>query len=392
MHLHSAAIIGIWALAQLACAQVVLVPFLGDELGLQARDIVPEIDLHNKDTRCNPSNMNEVQRFDGKTWIPHYTCPHPQSCKDVNGIGACHIGNGVYQVPAANESTIRSGGQIPQPPWQPNDRCNPNNASQSLGWNGTAWYLNGVCTAPFVCHDFEPDQGFTICAPPNSINSKTVVLPAPVTGPDSGVTSGVYLSEDSLDSDDSDSDYTPNVDTQVVGHTYSRRSSPNSPELYAPCLRSQWHSHACDDADDENVIWCNGTHWDILATCGARGCCGTLDTGAPSCTAGTYGKDTTCKFTFSDAFRQDHVETDLLETSDDNLVHFYPRLAKPCSKSQLGTYRTVPQFEGEDEGKGEDEMTPSTQVLEVCHNDGQDTFWDRPGWAYDESVRRDHFQ
>lgn len=130
----------------------------------------PEIDLHSIDSRCNPANMSEVQRFDGKEWIHHFTCMHPNLCKDVNGIGACQVAPGVYLFKAANDTTIVD--PIDKAPVLTAKKCNPKNESEALAWNGTHWKFDGVCLPPYICHDFEGAAGFVICSAPEAANKQ----------------------------------------------------------------------------------------------------------------------------------------------------------------------------------------------------------------------------
>jgi hypothetical protein len=141
---------------------------------LQARGaMVPpttEIDLHSIDSRCNPVNMSEVQRFDGKEWIHHFTCMHPNLCKDVNGIGACQVAPGVYLFKAANDTTIFD--PIDKAPVLTAKKCNPKNGSEALAWNGTHWEFDGVCLPPYICHDFEGAAGFVFCSAPEAAKNR----------------------------------------------------------------------------------------------------------------------------------------------------------------------------------------------------------------------------
>jgi hypothetical protein len=136
----------------------------------------PEIDLHSIDSRCNPANMSEIQRFNGKKWIHHFSCMYPKLCKDVNGIGACQVAQGVYVFKAANDTTILD--PIDQAPLLAEKKCNPQNESEALIWNGTDWGFNGVCFPPYICHDFNGTAGFVFCSKPEVI-SRHIWLPWP---------------------------------------------------------------------------------------------------------------------------------------------------------------------------------------------------------------------
>jgi hypothetical protein len=149
-----------------------------DEFGripLQARGVVeppkPEIDLHSIDSRCNPANMSEVQRFNGKQWIHHFTCMYSNLCKDVNGIGACQVAPGIYVFKAANDTTILD--PIDQAPLLTEKKCNPENYSEALAWDGTNWKVDGVCLPPYACYDFASNSKFVFCAAPEDIYTQS---------------------------------------------------------------------------------------------------------------------------------------------------------------------------------------------------------------------------
>ena len=139
-----------------------------------------EPDLHSMDTRCNPKNSTDIQRFNGKDWIHHFSCHPNQKCKDVNGIGSCQIAPGVYVTKGANESTVID--PIDLAPIRPEKKCNPKNNTETLAWNGTAWAFDGVCLSPYICHDFQSQAGFAFCSLPDIVN-KEIWLPWPSLAP-----------------------------------------------------------------------------------------------------------------------------------------------------------------------------------------------------------------
>ncbi|KAF2652983.1 hypothetical protein K491DRAFT_26044 [Lophiostoma macrostomum CBS 122681] len=142
-------------------------------------------DLHSIDTRCNPANLTQVQRFNGSDWELHYVCPFEDSCKDVNGIGACLLKGNHYLLPAANDSTDLTR-PLDDPPIVAQSKCSATNDTEVLAWNGTEWAFDKVCLSPYTCIDFHGAAGLAVCALPGSL-SKQVWLPwaVPPNGTDS---------------------------------------------------------------------------------------------------------------------------------------------------------------------------------------------------------------
>ncbi|KAF2249368.1 hypothetical protein BU26DRAFT_595217 [Trematosphaeria pertusa] len=136
----------------------------------------PAPDFHTMDTRCNPRNPSEVQRFNGQTWEHHYTCTFRGSCVDVDGHGACRLKNNMHEVPAANQSSVEIG--EPSNPLRVGTKCNKRNETEVLAWNGTAWASDGVCLPPYVCYDFSGTADFAICAK-SGLGKDQIWLPWP---------------------------------------------------------------------------------------------------------------------------------------------------------------------------------------------------------------------
>jgi ferredoxin len=134
-----------------------------------------EPDLHSFDTRCNPKNLNEIQRFNGREWVLHWTCPVEGSCKDVNGIGACWIGQTHYILPAANSSTDTSK---PLDPAKIHIHKRCKNEKVVEMFTHTGWKEHTQCPEPFVCEDFQ-DAGIAVCVLPNAAVNKAVFMPQP---------------------------------------------------------------------------------------------------------------------------------------------------------------------------------------------------------------------
>jgi hypothetical protein len=118
------------------------------------------------DTRCNPRGFNEVQRFNGTTWIHFYQCTFPGSCIDVDGHGACRSQGNVYDVPSANRTSIKQGEGIN--PLRAKTRCNKSNASEVLQWEGQSWEPHGVCLPPYECYDFAGGADSALCVQPDA--------------------------------------------------------------------------------------------------------------------------------------------------------------------------------------------------------------------------------
>lgn len=137
---------------------------------LRRRDDAPP-NLHSWDTRCNPHNFTEIQRFDGTNWVLHFACPSDDSCMDVVGIGACYLGMNHYLTPAAND-TINPVKPLAGVPMVPQTKCDPSNSSAVLGWTVTGWELAGECAERMTCLDFETHEfgentavnNFAVCA------------------------------------------------------------------------------------------------------------------------------------------------------------------------------------------------------------------------------------
>jgi hypothetical protein len=139
--------------------------------------------LHSIDTRCNPANLTEVQRFNGSVWQLHYVCPFEDSCKDVNGIGACLLKRNHYLLPAANDTTDMTR-PLDDPPIVGQTKCNATGGTEVLAWNGTAWAFDKVCLSPYTCIDFHGADGLAVCALPGSL-SEQVWTPWPAPSNDS---------------------------------------------------------------------------------------------------------------------------------------------------------------------------------------------------------------
>ncbi|KAF9741703.1 hypothetical protein PMIN01_01242 [Paraphaeosphaeria minitans] len=133
-------------------------------------------DFHTIDTRCNPFDLNEVQRYNGTHWIHHYQCTFLGSCIDVDGHGACRLQDNVYELPSANRTSIKQGEG--ENPLRVKTRCNKSNASEILEWQGHSWEPQGVCLPPFECFDFHGSTGFALCVQ-NDAQYQRMWLPWP---------------------------------------------------------------------------------------------------------------------------------------------------------------------------------------------------------------------
>lgn len=147
------------------------------DIGKARRQAPPEKALHSWDTRCNPQNMTEVQRFDEDHWVLHAVCPIENGCKDVNGIGACYLGNHHYDLPAAND-TIDRDVPLASPPFLMQQKCNEKNPREIMIRTMHGWKVNSYCIEPYVCEDFL-DAGFAICVDPDvgQTTSRTIYKP-----------------------------------------------------------------------------------------------------------------------------------------------------------------------------------------------------------------------
>lgn len=142
----------------------------------------PPPDFHSLYTRCRPLGEGaftiiERQNPNG-TMVLHYTCPVEGSCIDLEGIGACYLGFGHYDVPAANDTTNLTK------PLKPSrmilrTRCNPKNSTEVQRWHTDKWALDGLCHPPYECVDFRGNATFAICTLPELV-SKSVYMPWPL--------------------------------------------------------------------------------------------------------------------------------------------------------------------------------------------------------------------
>ncbi|KAF2477101.1 uncharacterized protein BDR25DRAFT_348987 [Lindgomyces ingoldianus] len=115
------------------------------------------------DTRCNPNNFTEIQRFDGNDWIHYYTCMYEESCRDLKGIGTCYQGNSIHILPVADDNNYTNIHlHIVDPPFEDAKRCSPTNQSESLSWDGQSWFVGGVCFPPYECKEFSGGSVFCV--------------------------------------------------------------------------------------------------------------------------------------------------------------------------------------------------------------------------------------
>jgi hypothetical protein len=142
---------------------------------LQSRDAPESPDF---DTRCDPHNVMEVQKFQDNKWQLHYRCEHygPDSrCFDLKGTGACFLADNHWHVPAANSSTSPEGPPS-QVPAIGKKRCNEVNPAEAIAWNGFGWAHVGFCPAPKICHDFvegSETSGITLCLEKEKLDDVT---------------------------------------------------------------------------------------------------------------------------------------------------------------------------------------------------------------------------
>ncbi|KAK7180005.1 hypothetical protein PSPO01_14004 [Paraphaeosphaeria sporulosa] len=133
-------------------------------------------DFHTIDTRCNPFDLNEVQRYNGTHWIHHYQCTFLGSCIDVDGHGACRLQDNVYELPSANRTSVKHGEG--ENPLRVKTRCNKSNATEVLEWQGHSWEPQSVCLPPFECFDFDGRTDFALCVH-NDAQYRRMWLPWP---------------------------------------------------------------------------------------------------------------------------------------------------------------------------------------------------------------------
>ncbi|KAF2449837.1 hypothetical protein P171DRAFT_200559 [Karstenula rhodostoma CBS 690.94] len=123
-------------------------------------------DFHTIDTRCNPLDLDEVQRYNGTHWVHHFQCTFPGSCIDVDGHGACRLSDTVYELPSANRTSIKQGEGVN--PLRPQTRCIKSNVSEVLEWEGHSWEPVGVCLPPYECFDFGGGADYALCVHPDA--------------------------------------------------------------------------------------------------------------------------------------------------------------------------------------------------------------------------------
>ncbi|KAJ4304526.1 hypothetical protein N0V90_000052 [Kalmusia sp. IMI 367209] len=137
-------------------------------------------EFHTFDTRCNPNDLGEVQRFNRTldSWVHHFTCTFKDACIDVGGYGTCRLRENVHELPSANYSSVE---HEPINPLRIETKCNESNATEVLEWHGGFWNSHGVCLPPYQCRDFGDRTGFAFCAHPD-VKKGEIWMPWPSLG------------------------------------------------------------------------------------------------------------------------------------------------------------------------------------------------------------------
>lgn len=128
------------------------------------------------DTRCNPHDPSEVQRYNETEWTHHYRCTFFDSCIDIDGRGACRLHGIVYELPSANPTSTNQGEPIG--PLRVRTSCNKSNASEVRQWKGEFPETLGVCIPPYECFDFSGGVNYALCVHPDA-QYGTMWLPWP---------------------------------------------------------------------------------------------------------------------------------------------------------------------------------------------------------------------
>ncbi|ORY10784.1 hypothetical protein BCR34DRAFT_601808 [Clohesyomyces aquaticus] len=189
------------------------------------------------DTRCNPGNLTEIQRFDGTDWALYYVCTHEGSCRDIKGRGACHQVDHKYFLPTDATPTDPSSAT----------KCNPQNLSEVQRFDGTNWIHFFTCTEEQACRDVGGQcacrQDTTVIVIP--VDSSSQTSHAGARGEKRGEPRDIAAARE-----DAESSYLPPPKMEIG--------------LY------------CDPETSDFMIW-NSWYYRHVWNCGSPGCCETAD-------------------------------------------------------------------------------------------------------------------